>query len=62
MAVAHDQAGFLYADLMHVEEARIEVVGNAADDEVVPCGEQFAGQHVAGFDLDVDLDAGIGLA
>jgi hypothetical protein len=58
MAAAHDQAGALDADLLHLKQTRIEVVGDAADDEVVAGGQKLAGQHVAGLDLDVDLDAG----
>ena len=59
MAAPHDQAGLLDADHAALEQPRIEVVGDAGDDEIVARGEQLARQHVAGFDLDVDLDARI---
>ena len=62
MAAAHDQAGLLDADDLALEQPRIEVVGNAGDDEVVARGEQLAGQHVAGLDLDVDLEPGVPFA
>ena len=62
MAAAHDQAGLLDADHLALEQTRIEVVGNARDDEIVARGEQFARQHDAGVDLDVDLDARMALA
>ena len=57
MAAAHDQAGLLDADDPALEQPRIEVVGDAGDDEIVARGEQFARQHVAGLDLHADLDA-----
>ncbi|OWK25130.1 hypothetical protein AJ87_13860 [Rhizobium yanglingense] len=57
MVPAHDQTGFFDADLAHFEESRINVVRNAADDEIVPGGEQFPRENVAGLDLNVDLDA-----
>ena len=60
MALAHDETGLLDADLGDVEEAGIEVVRYAGDDEILPCGEQFAGKHVARFHAHIHLDAGIG--
>ncbi|MND43474.1 hypothetical protein D3C80_342690 [compost metagenome] len=61
MAFAHDKTGALDADFMDGEEAGVEIIGNAADDEIVARGQQFARQHVAAFHLHVDFNAGIGV-
>jgi len=46
---------------MDGKQAGVEIVRDAADDEVVTRGQQFPGQHIAAFHLHVDLDAGIGV-
>ena len=57
MTAPDDQARLLDADDAALEQARIEVVGNAADDEIVAGGQKLARQNLTGLHLHADLNA-----
>ncbi|MNE61754.1 hypothetical protein D3C80_1569900 [compost metagenome] len=60
MAPADQKAGTFNADFMGIKGCRVQIFWNATDDEVQPRSKQIACQHVAGFHLHVDFNAGIG--